>query len=1694
MQGLLGAEFQSSGSGEFLKPTLTVFGTISYTVSESHLLFASLSIPSVAAAAAIAAVAVPILIHLLFRQRFRVVEWAAMRFLTATKKKSRRRIDRWLLLALRILAVLLPLLGMMAATPWAEPFWQSIKPGAAETIANAPRTHLVVVIDQSLSMTASADQRSRFELAIERAEAAIRARNSGDGFSLIAFGPQTVAVVPGPSNDIERVVAELHGLKPTHGTTDFAAGLSTIAETLARSPRTYLRRQVMLFTDLQASAWGGLLPKADMAPPEVWAKLTGRGDLAIIDCSRDPLDNTAVVGLELSDPLPLVGDTVTVTAQVRHYGKSARRRFGVELLMARPSDAGGTTSLVAVEQQTIDQLQPNDVVPVRFALPETARFRQAGTHAIQVRIVDADELPADDARAMSFEVRDGLPCMLVNGKPSNVPLQRATESLADAIAPGGNPRPGHPGRPKVIGLDEFSDATLSDLSHVDCVFLCDVPTLTPSQIARLDAVLKRGGGVVFGLGARAAANADHYNRVLFADGSGLLPGKLGDVVTTRGSDDPGFRLVGDESAFRLPPLAAEFQDANSRAGLTGVPFYKYVRLEIPAGRGRRILSFAPANPDKTDDRKPDPAVVEWTRHRGRVVVFTSTFNRDWNDWPVLPTYPVFAGELLRHAATNPDRQSVRVGEPIEEQLPPAAVGLAAKCTPPNGAVESTTVQATEEGGAARFAETTTSGLYRVEVSGRAEKYVAVTIPESMPGGGSESDLRPIAPGVLKSIHPTIQVVTDPDGVAIQDDDGTTIVTSARPHGPMLARWFVTIGALALAFELWLAWRLGPARSVLARAADTPQPAAGGWVFRLLGFALLGVALATLFTLAHARWSGELLGFLPETGRQAVERFAGVPAAGPGEGTRWRLEQSTVFSSNAMHDGQIRLALTVLACGIVALFYGYERRATGGLRRVLLPASLRLSAYLLLIHLVWPQLRLAFDREGWPDIVVIVDTSASMATVDNHQDPAVRKKIEELAAVPGLANPQRIQLAQWLLTRPDGDWLARLMAERKLKVHVYSLAEQAELVGTIHEASDLDATRQAVRQLVANGESSRLGDGVEAILKTFRGGSLAAIILLTDGITTAGDDLPRAARDAARADVSLHLVGIGDIRDQLDLAVGDLRSDDVVARNDELVFEGRLTAKGPGIPKSARIILSERIGDKLEKRDEVTITPDAAGNPVSFRLKFVPEQSGERTFVIEVPVERNELETANNTIERQIVVTENRRLRVLYVEGSPRYDFRFVKVLLEREVEPGRREKAVDLQTLQLDASADHATTDRSALRGFPTRNELFEYDVVIFGDVDPGQLDRPIQRLQDLVDFVRIKGGGLIVIAGEHATPHRFFDTPLAEILPVSRSSTKDPPRPTSEESPIVGSYQPRLTPVGAGHPIFRFASNESDNATVWNRLKPMYWFASGYIRKQTAEVLAVHPDRPSEEDPGELHPLVLQQFSGAGRTLFLGFDETWRWRWRSEEEQFNRFWRQAITVLSRNRVRRIELKTDKQTGYRRDEPIKITAQFPDDAPPPGDTVKVGLERCPLRDASGRTIAGDSETQTLTLVKVRGSRATYETTLTRTPVGEYRFVLTDPVPAGLKPKSEARVLPPPGERDRLELNRSDLTRAAVESRGKFYSFPEAENLIDELPEVARLPLNQPCPPMPVWNHAVTFALLLLLLGCEWILRKRERLL
>ncbi len=1667
------------------------------------ILFAIFS-PALAAGAAVAAVGLPLLIHLLFRKRYQIVPWAAMRFLLVAERRHRRRIDQWLLLVLRMLALLLPLLAMAAATRWAEPLWQAIKPGATETIANIPRTHHILVVDSSLSMTARTEGgTTRFDNAVAEAEKLVRAGSPGDGYTLLVLGSGIEPVVPGPSNDQEKVVAELKKLKPTHTAADTATALPALADILARSPRAYPRRQVTFLTDAQRSAWINTLPKSDSQVPEVWHRIFDRADVTLVDVAQADVANLAVTDIALLDPIPLVDSPTTITATVANFSGTEWRNVRVQLLLGRP--ATGSEALVPVQQGVIDVIQPGGRASLSFKLEDQARFREKGLHVLQVKLLESDDLPADDFRSIAIQVRDGIHTIIVDGSADPVPLRRSSGYLARALFPPEARLSDTPARPRVMTPAEFADPAVGDLSGVDCVYLCDLPNPTLDLVAKLDAFLKRGGGVVVGFGPNTAANIPLYNRILYNDGNGLLPGQIGDPVTTVSPDDPGFRLTADEEAYRRPPLVL-FRDENIRGGLINVPFKTYLSINAPPdGRSRRIMSFVPANhvmPPTT--RKPDAAFLEWNRFKGRVIVYTSSFNDDWNDWPPLPTYLPFQQELLRFAASSPDRHTLQVGEPIEDYYPLSALGSSATLVGPEGLSLPLFLTAQDDSAVARFANPRLSGLYRLKLAGHPDRVFAVNVPEFAPGIGSESDLKRIAPSEIRRLlepFGAIQTVTDVGQITPSSQSGAVLISSPRPHGPMIARLLVVLAAFLLLLETLCAWRWGPARATGAGSSGgSGRVVDRKWYVRVISttLALLPLSLATLvlITLLHYDFTGNLLDFFPSSAKHMIEEAAGVPAAQPGEGTKWRLEGFTAFVRNAAVDRRLVLSFAVLAVIMTLVVYRGERRAVAGFQRLVVPGLLRVATILLALFVLLPQLRLAFDREGWPEVVILIDTSASMSTVDQFKDPAVRAKAQELLERVGLTQGERLKLAQLLLTQKDLDWFDRLLSEKQVKVHIYTVDTSTSPVCSLDQPSEAAEGRAAVNKLKAEGESSHLGEGVEAVLKAFQGSSLAAIVMLTDGVTTAGDDLPKAAREASRAGVPLYLVGIGDVWEKPDLELMDLQAEDTITVGDRLVFDARLAARGQVPTDPLPIILYERVGGQLVERGRTTVTPNTAGIPVAVTVAHTPSEAGEKTFVLVAPTVPGESDVSNNQLERTVLVTEARRLRVLYVEGYPRYDFRFVKVLLERESERSLGGKGVEIEVVLLDATKGWAEIDRSAFRGdFPTRDQLFGFDVVILGDIDPKTLPRSLRTLQDLADFVKVKGGGLLFLSGEHGTPAAFADTPLAEILPVSpiESFTKK-----DEENPNE-EFQPRLTELGKQHSLFRFSPDENESANIWKRLPPLYWFARGYRLKPNTSVLAVHPRHPAEGGKsGEGYPLVVQAHVGSGSVLFLGFDDTWRWRLRNFEEHFDRFWVQVVRVLSRTRERRIEIKVKPKSTFRRDERMTVVVRFPVEAPAPpaGQPVRVTMTRTPLPKADGSPGLGTTETVTLALARVPGPGVQYEATIARTPEGEYRFNLIDPEPqpGHSQPSVAVRVLPPLNERDRVEMNVADLEAAATLSNGGFYTLATADKLFDDLKNLQRVPLNQPCPPIELWNQPSTYLLVLLLLTAEWLLRKRERLL
>jgi hypothetical protein len=1715
--------------------------------------------PLITAAIAGCAVAVPVIIHLLNRRRFKIVTWAAMRFLLAAQRKNTRRmrLEQLLLLAIRSLVVLLLITAMASVAPWAEALWHRVNPeGGVAVSATGYRSYRVLVVDGSFSMAqrpgrrpnaaaGDGDEASCFEKARALAARIVRDSPGGDGFSVVLMAAPPRRVVPEPSEDSRKVAAEIEGLKLPHGNADLAATLSTVESLLQLAPPKFVDKEVYFLTDLQQSTWVARQPAAVAS---LLQRIQAKARTILVDVGRDGVNNLAVSGLFVDDDVATPGRATTIVATLQNFGNETREAVRVSLLVGR---ARATASEPAFEMRPVHEAvvraERGQQVPVAFSY----KFPTEGEYLLQVQS-ENDALDLDDTRYAVVTVKKDVPVLLVNGKPAALAFDQATEWLRVALNPfdGERSPTGVAARPKVIGTAAFADEGQGDLTPYDCVFLCDLPAISMAESRRLDGHLRRGGGAVLFLGDQVQAG--EYNRVLYRGGQGILPAAL--LARQDATAAYDYQLTPEDDAEREPPLRA-FQGANDRAALLAARFRRFYQLGEPTtgAKPRKILSFSPVaipgrepatkntvplagvaalawNPPVSMDLagRRGPADPIGGRYRGRVVLLNTTANTDWGNWPASPSYPAFVQELLTYAAAGRLRErETAVGEPLELFLANSTSGDATVQTP-DGRTETTRTQALDDGAVLRFGDTEWSGIYRATLgSDPREHLFAVNAPVTNEAQqASESNLTRTNRDELAKVYPEwdVQVVRDPSQVTRTLATPAGGETVQREQGPQIARWLLlAVLALVLA-EVVVAWRFGHHSEALA-AERAAQAAAGARsapfllasrvsrvALRVVPAVLFAVVLAGGAVLLHDAVTGDFLGFLPDSLRRGAEGWFGVPAPAEGEGTRWRLEYSS-YLWRATADPWLAAAIAAGALALTGYAYRDELRGSGGGLRFVL-VGLRLGLVLLLLAVLLPQLRIWFERQGWPDVVLLIDDSQSMSTVDHYRDQAVEEAAARLVRVNGLNEASRLRLAQSIITHADAEWLKALVTRRQVRLHVYRCSGQAHRLQTVATGDSLAAAHDAVAGLTADAanDSSQLGAAVRQVLNDFRGSSLSAIVMFTDGVTTEGEDLVKASKYASQSGVPLYFVGLGDSREVRDVYLHDLRVEDSVYARDRLVFELKMTAQGY-TSIAVPVALYEK-GKEDKPLDSQVVKADPAGKPVRVRLTYQPTEPGERTFVIKTPVQPDEVEKENNVLERSVFVREAKLIRVLYVEGYRRYEYHFVKTLLERESDRVKGNKSIDLKVLLLDADPDFAAQDRSAISYWPSKTELNAFDVVILGDVDPRPPGDPkmSEHLKELAEFVGERGGGLLLVSGERFMPASYRDTPLRDVLPVDVVGVSE----NAEDGPRPDGYHFELTPVGRMHPIFRFSPDEKENDEILGHLRDMFWWADGVVPKRAAEVLAVLPTahrpaggaRPARDpvtrdtaaDDGQRGarptlaaaegvPLVAQHFVGAGRVLYFGFDETWRWGFREDQLRFNQFWVQTVRYLARNRVGRVELRVDRQTPYRRGEPIKVSVRFPDDAPPPAaDTeVKVVTER----HVPGH--AGDAEVRTVQLNKVEGSRATYEAVLTRTPDGEYKIWLSQPGVTP-KPRAECRVLAPPGEMDRLRMNQTDLEQAAEESHGRFYNLAQAGRIPEELPAGTRVTVRAPGPPFLVWNHAVIFAVMLVFLTSEWLLRKEKNLL
>jgi hypothetical protein len=186
---------------------------------------------------------------------------------------------------------------------------------------------------------------------------------------------------------------------------------------------------------------------------------------------------------------------------------------------------------------------------------------------------------------------------------------------------------------------------------------------------------------------------------------------------------------------------------------------------------------------------------------------------------------------------------------------------------------------------------------------------------------------------------------------------------------------------------------------------------------------------------------------------------------------------------------------------------------------------------------------------------------------------------------------------------------------------------------------------------------------------------------------------------------------------------------------------------------------------------------------------------------------------------------------------------------------------------------------------------------LILADMNPASLSPSV--MNNIHEFVVVRGGGVVFIAGPKYMPLAYQGTPLESLLPMEPANVQAP----DPSLPLTEPFHPRLTPLGVASPTMQLADSPAQNPKLWQEtLEPLYWFVTAGDLRPGVRVLAEHPTKKGPD--GNAAPLITLQFIGAGKVVFHATDETHRWRFRVGDVYFARYWIQTIRYLSRQTAR----------------------------------------------------------------------------------------------------------------------------------------------------------------------------------------------
>jgi uncharacterized membrane protein len=619
-------------------------------------------------------------------------------------------------------------------------------------------------------------------------------------------------------------------------------------------------------------------------------------------------------------------------------------------------------------------------------------------------------------------------------------------------------------------------------------------------------------------------------------------------------------------------------------------------------------------------------------------------------------------------------------------------------------------------------------------------------------------------------------------------------------------------------------------------------------------------------------------------------------------------------------------------------------------------------------------------------------------------------------------------------------------QEKFQTRLYLLDTRLTRVSSLQEVGEPAAP------------ATHIGNSLKQLAADTSDLPIGAVVLLSDGSDNAsGIDLDTISALRNRR-LPVHTVGFGQEVISPDVEV----SDAVMAPR--ALADSRLSATvvfhqaGYAGQKGK---LSAREGDKILASRDITFAGD--GKTQSENLLFNAGEAGARAiqFAIEpMPNEKNKL---NNGVTRLINVDSEKR-RVLYVEGEPRWEYKFIR----RAVEDDKLVQIVSmLRTTENKIYRQGISGPDELADGFPNRaQDLFGYSGIIIGSVEAGYF-APAQ--QDLIrEFVDRRGGGLLFLGGHSSLADGVWGgSNLVDLLPVVLPNKKN----TFHRAPATAE----LTPIGADSIICRLVDNRQANLERWKKLPYLMDYQEAGTPKPGAAVLA------EMNAGGHKLPMLLTENYGRGRTAILATGGTWRWKMSQPlgDTTHDMFWQQLLRWLVSDTPGRVVGSASSQMLLD-DGHIRLFTDVRDEA----------YNAAPGAQVQAHVMGPDGITAMVDMTPVPDKPGSFQADWTAEKPGSYVAQVT-----GSQNGKELgedvlnfQRMDGAAENFHAEQNRDLLERLAAQTGGRYWRPQELSKLADQIPySEAGITMSET---KELWNLPIVFLVIVGLRAAEWLLRRR----